>query len=625
MTPSRRASTRSRYLSTVREMPVERLDPALQVQQLGGLQHRHREQPAARVALSARVSASRKGTPVSSVNFGSTNPDSSAAVPPSRSHEVGDLVGGADPDEQQRQRRRRAGRRVRRTAGRGWPRRRRRPGRRWSPPGTAPSTPRRGRPACGRRRRGAGGWPGCRGWRRGRRRGCGAGESAVNSWGSRWKSSPLRSEREMSEMSHNAPFQIKRPCRHLADYRTYGRGVKVPSTRDEQVTGAGRPCDHRARSRTAPPGSGAFRRARAAPLRQRYDGRARTARGCGVVARPRGRAGWPVMTHAMVKGSNIPLDAPGIRAVLRWSPGPGVPGRGRLGAAARPGRPGPLRRRLRLLQRAPAPLGPGPPPAEEARPRGPDRHRRGRPGRAGRRRSTGWSSPRPATAAPFRHVTRPAAGCSTTRPTAPQHAAPVVTFDVVPDTGQETALICGEVYRKGAGWKFRALGQGYATGLVGPRHRVRHRGRRRRGRPGARPPPQPAAAPHRARTRRRRRPPAPTATRSRPPPRPPTCPRSPPTATRSPWRPPTRRPQPPAGPRLPAARAGPPAAAAGLPGLRLPAARRGHRGGRRSTPHRARASTRGPQRRRRVHAAAAGPAVPDAGGVEHRRSQTFDL
>ena len=33
------------------------------------------------------------------------------------------------------------------------------------------------------------GWPGCRGWRRGRRRACRAGESAVNSPGSRWKSS----------------------------------------------------------------------------------------------------------------------------------------------------------------------------------------------------------------------------------------------------------------------------------------------------------------------------------------------------------------------------------------------------------------------------------------------------
>ncbi|WP_258028863.1 TerD family protein, partial [Streptomyces fradiae] len=31
------------------------------------------------------------------------------------------------------------------------------------------------------------------------------------------------------------------------------------------------------------------------------------------------------MTHEMLKGSNVPLDAAAVRAVLRWSPGPGVP------------------------------------------------------------------------------------------------------------------------------------------------------------------------------------------------------------------------------------------------------------------------------------------------------------
>src|SRR5690606_11550659 len=31
------------------------------------------------------------------------------------------------------------------------------------------------------------------------------------------------------------------------------------------------------------------------------------------------------MTHAMLKGSNIPLEATTVRAVLRWSPGQGVP------------------------------------------------------------------------------------------------------------------------------------------------------------------------------------------------------------------------------------------------------------------------------------------------------------
>ena len=31
------------------------------------------------------------------------------------------------------------------------------------------------------------------------------------------------------------------------------------------------------------------------------------------------------MTHAMLKGSNVPLKASAVRAVLRWSPGADVP------------------------------------------------------------------------------------------------------------------------------------------------------------------------------------------------------------------------------------------------------------------------------------------------------------
>jgi hypothetical protein len=46
-------------------------------------------------------------------------------------------------------------------------------------------------------------------------------------------------------------------------------------------------------------------------------------------------------------------------------------------------------------------------------------------------------------------------------------AEPLAYFDVVPDTGSESALICGELYRRGDGWKFRALGQGYVDGLAG--------------------------------------------------------------------------------------------------------------------------------------------------------------
>ncbi|MET9832923.1 TerD family protein, partial [Streptomyces sp. NPDC006385] len=44
---------------------------------------------------------------------------------------------------------------------------------------------------------------------------------------------------------------------------------------------------------------------------------------------------------------------------------------------------------------------------------------------------------------------------------------PLAYFDIKPETGQETALICGELYRRGEGWKFRALGEGYSNGLKG--------------------------------------------------------------------------------------------------------------------------------------------------------------
>lgn len=42
----------------------------------------------------------------------------------------------------------------------------------------------------------------------------------------------------------------------------------------------------------------------------------------------------------------------------------------------------------------------------------------------------------------------------------------VVRFDL-PRLNTETALVCVEVYRRDAGWKIRAVGQGYANGLAG--------------------------------------------------------------------------------------------------------------------------------------------------------------
>lgn len=46
-----------------------------------------------------------------------------------------------------------------------------------------------------------------------------------------------------------------------------------------------------------------------------------------------------------------------------------------------------------------------------------------------------------------------------------ENDAPVAEFVIAPQSG-ETALICFELYRRGTGWKLRALGQGYAGGLA---------------------------------------------------------------------------------------------------------------------------------------------------------------
>ncbi|WP_072691620.1 TerD family protein [Rhodococcus marinonascens] len=40
-------------------------------------------------------------------------------------------------------------------------------------------------------------------------------------------------------------------------------------------------------------------------------------------------------------------------------------------------------------------------------------------------------------------------------------------YDLSEDASTETAMIFGEVYRLGSEWKFRAIGQGYASGLSG--------------------------------------------------------------------------------------------------------------------------------------------------------------
>ncbi|MFI9149361.1 TerD family protein [Streptomyces sp. NPDC053367] len=169
------------------------------------------------------------------------------------------------------------------------------------------------------------------------------------------------------------------------------------------------------------------------------------------------------MTHAMLKGSNVPVEATTVRAVLRWTPGQGVPD---VDASA-------------LL------LG------LDGRVRSDEdfvfynqpRHPSGQVWRLGKKRTAEGLTDTiqtdlagvesgvgrillvaSADGVTFDRVRSlrislydPAAG----------EGEPLAYFDINPETGQETALICGELYRRGEGWKFRALGEGYSDGLKG--------------------------------------------------------------------------------------------------------------------------------------------------------------
>ncbi|MEU8983964.1 TerD family protein [Streptomyces sp. NPDC048309] len=169
------------------------------------------------------------------------------------------------------------------------------------------------------------------------------------------------------------------------------------------------------------------------------------------------------MTHAMLKGSNVPLDATSVRAVLRWTPGQGVPD---VDASA-------------LL------LGP------DGRVRSDEdfvfynqpRHPSGKVWRLGKKRvAEGLTDTIQTDLAGVEsgvgqiYLVASADDVTFDRvrdlrillyDAAVADGEPLAYFDIKPETGAETALICGELYRRGEGWKFRALGEGYSNGLVG--------------------------------------------------------------------------------------------------------------------------------------------------------------
>ncbi|EST23998.1 TerD family protein [Streptomyces roseochromogenus] len=169
------------------------------------------------------------------------------------------------------------------------------------------------------------------------------------------------------------------------------------------------------------------------------------------------------MTHAMLKGSNIPLAAETVRAELRWTPGQGVPD---VDVSA-------------LL------LGPG------GRVRSDEdfvfynqpRHPSGKVWRLGKKRVTEGltdtiQSDLPGVEPDVGRILLVASADGVTFDQVPAlcillydasavDGEPLARFEIKPETGAETALICGELYRRGEGWKFRALGEGYSNGLKG--------------------------------------------------------------------------------------------------------------------------------------------------------------
>lgn len=173
------------------------------------------------------------------------------------------------------------------------------------------------------------------------------------------------------------------------------------------------------------------------------------------------------MTHAMLKGSNVPLEATAVRAVLRWTPGQGVPD---VDASA-------------LLLGA------------DGRVRSDEdfvfynqpRHPSGKVWRLGKKRvSQGLSEGLTDTVQTDLAGLDPAVSRVLLVASAENvafenvralrillydagagEAEPLAYFDITPQTGSETALICGELYRRGDVWKFRALGEGYLNGLEG--------------------------------------------------------------------------------------------------------------------------------------------------------------
>ncbi|MFE4977641.1 TerD family protein [Kitasatospora sp. NPDC056651] len=171
------------------------------------------------------------------------------------------------------------------------------------------------------------------------------------------------------------------------------------------------------------------------------------------------------MTHVMAKGANIALPAAAVRAVLRWSATPGAPDVDAsallLGATGKvrsdadfvfynqPRHPSGLVRHLpkqqtsggaEIIDTVEVELGK-------------------LPAEVDRVVLAGSSE-----GGPFRTV--PGLRLLLFDATAGEGAPALAEF-VIEDAENVTALVAGELYRRSGAWKFRAIGQGYTSGLIG--------------------------------------------------------------------------------------------------------------------------------------------------------------
>ncbi|MFI6516434.1 VWA domain-containing protein [Spirillospora sp. NPDC050679] len=162
----------------------------------------------------------------------------------------------------------------------------------------------------------------------------------------------------------------------------------------------------------------------------------------------------------LTKGANVSVSAPRLRAVLSWRPGPGVPDVDT--AALLLGAAGQVRSDKDFVFYN-----------QPGHPSGAVRHEGRRSGPDGAEESLAidlalveGDVERVALTASADGGTFGAVPGLALRLLDAASGAAVAEFAVT-DAAAETAMVAGELYRRGAQWKFRAVGQGYASGLAG--------------------------------------------------------------------------------------------------------------------------------------------------------------